>query len=173
MVEIKVEWTEKNVKEFVKYTMFTKGKAQKILTIAYAVCFLLVFIFGVIAYFVLSSPMFLIASGAALLLLAAYFLFMELTASKLAKSLYNANKDSDMNIVQLSAEDIIVCRDHTPVGRIPWATIAQIDQHKNAVYLTSSENALLLLEKERITGGTAEELEEIIKVKNAELSKTA
>lgn len=173
MVDLKIEWTNENVSEFVKYTMMTKGKTQKILTVVYAICFSVVLIASLIAFFVTGSWLFIMTAAASALLLGSFVLFMKITMKKLSISLYDANKDSDVNVIQLSSEDIIVCREGQPVGRIPWDSIAEIDVNKNAVYLTSKENALLLLEKERITGGTAEELDAIIKEKNAELSKKA
>lgn len=173
MVELKIEWNEKNISEFVKYNMFARGRFQKAMTIIYAVCFAAVLVLGIAAYAVTGSWLYLLASGAAMLMLASYYIFAAITTKSLAKKIYTANKDSGINIIQISADDIIVCSDGKPVGRIPWDTIAEIAENKGVVYMTSKDSALLLLEKKNITGGTAEELDEIIKVKNAELSKTA
>lgn len=172
MVDFNVEWNKENVWDFVKFNTLYRGRKQRFLIYSYAVCFIVVLAAGIVAFAVTKEMMLLFIALAALLIFAAYFfVFMGMMKSFAKKIL--AENASDKTTVSVTDLDIVVYDNGTPVGKVDWSSITQISVNKNAVYLITKENALLLLEYSSITSGTREEFDRIIEEKNAELSKKA
>lgn len=175
MVDIRTQWNEHNIKEYVKYMVFLKNKPSKIALISFAVCAALVFVFCLIVFFVFYYAFALIFALAILFLAAAYTLSFTFIIKRSTKNILKANAESELNRVMISKDDIIVFNDEEPVGTISWSRIADIyfNEKTQTAYLTSEGNAVLVLECKNILSGTAEELKDIIGAKRNELSKKA
>ena len=52
MVDIKTDWNEQNLKEYVKYTVFSKNKAIRMALIFFAVCGAVVIGFCLAMFFI-------------------------------------------------------------------------------------------------------------------------
>lgn len=173
MINADIKWTKENVWNFVKYNTFMKTKAQKIVLISYFVCFLVILTAGILSFCITQELTMLLISGAALILLVAYLFIFVFMMKNMAKKILAANQDDTQSSVQLDEEQIVVYNSGTPVGKIDWEKIGEIDVTKSAAYVMTKENALMLLEYSFITEGTKDELVELLVKKNAELSKKA
>ena len=175
MVDIKTEWNERNLKEYVKYAVFSKNKTTKIALISFAVCGVLVLAFCLTVFFAFGYTFALIFVLTIVLLAIAYTVFFAFTVKNCTKNILKANSETELNRVMISSEDIIGFNNDEPIGVISWGKMADIhfNEKSQAVYLTTEGNAVLILEYKNILSGTVQELKEIIGAKSDELSKKA
>ena len=175
MVDIKTQWNEQNIKEYVRYTVFTRSKAAKIALIAFAVCWVLILSFCLTAFFAFGYDFALVFALMIVVLAVVYTLFFVFTIKNAAKNILKANAESELNRVMISNDDIIGFNNEEPIGTINWNKMADIyfDDKAQTAYLSTEGNAVLILECKNILSGTAEELKDIIGTKRNELSKKA
>ena len=175
MVDIRTEWNEQNLKEYVKYTVFSKNKTAKIALISFAVCCVLILVFCLAVFFALGYAFVLIFVLTIVLIAAVYAVFFAFTVKNCTKNILKANSDAELNRVMISSEDIIVFNDDEPIGTISWDKMADIyfNEKLQAAYLTTKGNAVLILECKNIVSGTAQELKEIVGAKRDKLSEKA
>lgn len=175
MVDIKTEWNEQNLKEYVKYAVFSKNKITKIALISFAACGALVLAFCLTVFFAFGYTFALIFVLVIILLAIAYALFFAFTIRNSAKSILKANLETELNRVMISDEDIIGFNYEEPIGTISWDKMADIyfNEKLQTAYLTTKGNAVLILECRNILSGTAQELKEIVGAKRDKLSEKA
>ena len=175
MVDIKTDWNEQNLKEYVKYTIFSRNKTSKLALISLAVCCGFVFAFSLVLYFAFDYAFGLVFAGLAVLLSAGFAAFFTFNISSCTKRILKANGESELNRVMISEDDIIAFNGDEPIGTIPWSRMADIyfNEKSQTAYLTTEGNAALILECSKILSGNAEELKEIIGKKRDELSELA
>ena len=175
MVDIKTDWNEQNLKEYVKYTIFLRNKASKIALISFAVCGALILAMCIAVFFVFSYAYALIFALIIVLLAVSYAVFFALNIKSCTSRILKANAESELNRVMISEDDIICFDGDEPVGTISWSKMADIhfSEKAQAAYLTTKGNAVLILECKNILSGTADELKEVIGKKRNELPKEA
>ena len=175
MVDIKTDWNEQNLKEYVKYTIFSRNKTVKITLISFALCCVFILAFCLIVFFVFDYILTLILAGMIVVLAIAFAAFFAFNIKSSTKKILKANAESDLNRVMISEEDIICFNDEEPIGTVSWSKMADIyfNERVQTAYLTTERNAALILECSNILSGTADELKEIIGKKRDELSKKA
>lgn len=175
MVDIKTDWNEQNLKEYVKYTILLRNKIAKIALIFFAVCGVFILAFCVTAFFVFEYSFALVFAAVILLIAAGYIVFFVFNIRSCAKSILKANTETELNRVMISEDDIICFNDDEPVGTVSWSRMVDIyfNEKAQTAYLTTKGNAVLILECKNILAGTAEELKEIIGKKRDELPKEA
>lgn len=175
MVDIKTEWNEQNLKEYVKYSVFLKNKTTRIALIFFPVCCVLIIAFCLTISFAFRYTFALVFVFIIMLLAVVYTVFFALTVKNCTKNILQANSDAELNRVMISSEDIIGFNDDEPIGVISWSKMADIyfDEKKQTAYLTTEGNAVLILECKNILSGTAQELKEILGEKRDKLSKKA
>ena len=175
MVDIKSEWNEENLKEYVKYTIFLRNKISKIALISFAVCGVFIFAVCTAVYFVFSYAFALVFALIIALIAISYVVFFAYNIKRCTNSILKANAESELNRVMISKDDIICFNDDEPVGTISWSKMADIyfNEKEQAAYLTTKGNAVLILECKNIMSGTADELKEVISKKRNELPKEA
>ena len=175
MVDIKTDWTEKNLKEYVKYTVFSKNKFFVIALISFAMFGVLIVALCLTVFFLFKYIFSLVFAGIIVLLEIGFAAFLTLNINSCSKRVLKANAESELNRVMISEDDIIAFNDDEPIGTISWSKMADIyfNEKVQAAYLTTETNAALILECSNILSGTAEELKEIIGKKRDELSKKA
>lgn len=173
MVDIKTEWNEENLKEYVKYTIFLRNKVSKIALISFAVCAVFFVSFCFAVFFVMKYAFALIFALIIVLIAVSYAVFFAINIKSCTKNILKANAESELNRIMISKDDIICFNSDEPVGTISWSKMADIyfNEKAQAAYLTSKGNAVLILECKNIISGTADELKEIIGKKRDELSK--
>lgn len=172
MVDFKVDWNKRNVWDFVKYSTLFRTKMQRIMFITYFVCCAVVLVMGIVAYIATKELYMLIIALAVLVIFLIYsgavFLMMKSFAKKILKE--NEGGETTVSITDL---DIMVYEKGEFIGKVDWSSVSQISVVKDAVYIITKENALLLLEYSNIIHGERAEFDRIIGEKNAELSKKA
>ena len=175
MVDIKTDWNEQNLREYVKYTLFLRNKATKTALISFAVCGVLIIAFCLAAFFALNYGFALVFALIIVLLAVTYVIFFAVNIKSCTKNILKANAESELNRIMISNEDIICFNGDEPVGTISWSKMADVyfNEKAQAAYLTSKGNAVLILECKNILSGTADELKDIIGKKHDELSKEA
>lgn len=175
MVDIKTDWNEQNIKEYVRYTVFLRNKVSKTAVTALAVCSAVLFAFCITMFFIFGYIISLIFALMIVLITAIYVAFFAFATKNAAKHIQKTNAESELNRVMISEDDIIGFNDEEPLGTISWSKISDIyfDEKLQAAYLTSQRNAVLILECKNILYGTAEELKAIVEAKRNELSKKA
>ena len=173
MVDIKTEWNEENLKEYVKYTIILRNKVLKIAIISFAVCAVFIISFCLAAFFALKYTFTLIFALIIVLFVVSYAAFFAINVKICTKNILKANAESELDRVMISEDDIICFNGDEPVGTISWSKIADVcfSEKAQAAYLTSKGNAVLILECKNILSGSADELKEIIGKKRDELSK--
>lgn len=173
MVDIKTGWTENNLREYVKYTVFLRNKFSMIALISFAVLGAVIIALCLTIFFVFDYILALVFAGIIVLFAIGFAAFLKLNINSCSKRVLKANEESDLNRVMISEDDIIVFNDDEPIGRISWSKMADIyfNEKVQAAYLTTEKNAALILECSNILSGTADEFKEIIEKKRYELSK--
>ena len=175
MVDIKTDWNEQNLKEYVKYTIFLRNKTSKIALISFAVCGALILAMCIAVFFVFSYVYALIFALIIVLLAVSYAVFFAINIKSCTNRILKSNAESELNRVMISEDDIICFDGDEPVGTISWSKMADIyfSEKAQAAYLTTKGNAVLILECKNILSGTDDELKEVIGKKRNELPKEA
>lgn len=173
MVDIKTDWNEQNLKEYVKYTVFLRNKTVRTSLIFFVGCGAFTLAFCLIIFFIFNYILTLIFAGTILLLAIGFFAFFSFSIKSSTKKILKVNAGSELNRVMISEEDIVCFNDDEPIGTISWSKMTDIyfNEKIQTAYLTTERNAALILECSNILLGTADELKEIIGKKRDELSK--
>ena len=175
MVDIKTDWNEKNLKEYIKYTFFIRNKAVRISLISFAACGAFILLFCLTVFFVFGYIFTLFFAVTIVFFAIVFAAFFTFSIKSSIKKILKENAESELNRVMISEDDIICFNDEEPIGAISWSKMADIyfNEKAQTAYLTTERNAALILECSNILSGTAEELKGIIGKKRDELSKKA
>jgi len=169
MTEFKFERKKENIDDYIKASLFTNNLAHKILIAALALCLLTVAVFGVVLFVMTDNFTMLIMTAAALILGAAYPIFLSLFIKSITKKLTKENPDENGVTIGVSENDILLIRNNVPCGVIEWSDITDIMEGKTGFFLTEKEGALIILGKNSLHSGSFEETREILTKKKAAL----
>ena len=174
MVDIKADWNERNLKEYVKYTI-SKNKISKISLLFFTICSVFILVFCLTAFFAFKYVFALVFALVIVLIAAGYVVFFAVSIKRFTQSMLKANAEPELNRIMISDDDILCFNGDEPIGTLSWSKMADIyfNEKEQAAYLTSKGNAVLILECKNILSGTSDELKEIIRKKRDELSKEA
>ncbi len=175
MTEVKIVWTERNVWNFVKYTIISKSAQQKFFFISILVCFVFIMITSIVTATVLQNTITLIISVCVPVFLLAYTVGYYFILKNYAKKIYNVNKDITDSSALISEEIIVICKNGVPKGTVSWSMVNSISINEKlaAFYIMTKENSLLLLEEANITNGSKEQLVKLLKRKKDEIEQAA
>lgn len=175
MVEIKTSWTEENLKEYYKYTFFTQKVLPKILLVILPILYLVIVAYCVIVYINLNFTFTLIFAIVMTVVFALSGLIFVYMLKSIVKNTLKANENSEFNRAVISKDAIILFNNEKPYGELDWEKIKKISVNEkySAVYLSTEENAVLILESKNIINGTWDLLKEIAAEKNDKLPKKA
>ncbi|MCM1488801.1 MAG: hypothetical protein NC203_10595 [Firmicutes bacterium] len=175
MVEIKTSWTEENLSEYYKYTIFSSKKLPKILLAVLPIMYLAIVAYCLAVFIRMKYTLTLVFALVMTLIFAvSVIIFFSMTKSIIRNAL-KANEDSDFNRAMVDKDAIILLKDEKPLGELEWDKIKTISLNEkfSAVYLSTDEDALLILESKNIINGSWDSLKEIVREKNDKLSKKA
>lgn len=173
MVEVKLQWNESNLKEYVKYTSFTQNTLSKAALIVFSICYVMIFAFCMIMAFAFNYY-FMIGVALILTLLVGIFaVFMVLWLKSYIKNALKANSESDINNVLVCTDALLLLNEDEPLGKIDYENVKEIvfNEKNGASYIITKGDAVLILENKNIMLGTCEELKKILEEKKSELSK--
>lgn len=175
MVEIKTKWTEENLKEYTKFVTFSAGKLSKVMFISVLALYFIVVAGCLALYFAMKFTVALVMAIGFTCFLAVCVLFFALTIKDFVKTTLKSSENEEFDSVLINTENIFICKDQQPIGELEWDKITKIyfNEKCGAVYLSTSENAVLILEYKNIVSGTEQELRETVKKKYDKLSKKA
>lgn len=165
MVEIKTEWTADNLKKYAEFVFFRKNKFAKVMLIIFPLVFIALVI-GCLAIFFLMKLFFGLIMAAVLVLFSGIcFVFLRFAINEFVKNALETNGASDFDSALLSGEAIFICKNGEPVGQLSFERLASIDfdERAGAVYLSTVENAVLILEFKNIIKGSKQELTKAVK----------
>lgn len=162
MITAKIEWTEENIWDYIKYITFQKGKRNKILIISYAICILLVLTMGITSAIVTGQGLIFAVTGVAVLVLAGYGGFFVYTLKKYAKTIMEVNKDVTFDRIEFEDGGIYVFSGDKENGIIDWEKIQSADYSDKTAYLMTVGNSLLIIEENKIEIGTIEQLKALV-----------
>lgn len=173
MVEIKSVWTEENLKEYARYNTFSKGVFSRFMVIALIALYAVVVVGCLILYFMTELVFALIMPVIFTLFLVGCFLFLVSTMKEFVKNALKTGENEDFDSVLIDTDNIFICKEQQPIGQLDWDKITKIgiNEKAGAVYLSTEENAVLILEFKNIVKGTEKELRETVKEKYDKLSK--
>lgn len=174
MVEVKIDWTEENLKEYCKFNLFGKSKHSIILLIVLAVVYIVLVTGCVVLYVALNFYQSLILAAMLTVFFGAGALFLRSVMNSIVKKAMEENKDSHFERVIVGEHSIMVCQGGKPIGELMWDKVTGIYFNNKAetVYLNASDDAVLILEKKNIINGSMEELSKIAKEKQREHTKS-
>ena len=173
MVEVKIEWTEKNLKEYCMYNLFGKTKRILALVIMLIAIYLALVTGCIVLYFTYDFYQGLILAGMLTVFWAAGALFLRSVINSTVKKAVEENKDRPDQSVILGEHSVLICHGGDPVGEVKWDKITEVyfNDRAQTVYLNTGNDAVLMLEQKNIVSGTMEELREIVKEKRRETAK--
>lgn len=175
MVEIKTLWSEENLKEYYRFTIFSQRKLPKILLAVFPILYLLMVTICLIVFIQMQISTMLVLAiliTVGFAISAVIILFM---IKSVIKETLKANENSEFNKAVISKDAIILFKDEKPLGALDWEKIGKIsvNEKASAIYLSAGENEMLILESKNIINGTWESLKEIVKEKYDKLSEKA
>lgn len=175
MVEIKTLWTEENLWQYYKYMIFSEKMLPKILLAVLPILYLVIVIYCLIVYINMQFLLTLVLAIVMTVIFALSAIIFIFMIKSIIKTTLKANENSNFNKAFISKDSIILFKDEKPLGELDWEKIKKISVNDkfSAVYLSTDENAVLILESKNIINGTWDTLKEIAAEKNDKLSKKA
>jgi|GEM_PF-2758176 len=162
MTDYAMKYSEKTMKEYVTYTM-TGGSAKKSLPIIFCTAALTAIpIAALIAYFMLNNPALLVVVFCALFFDVLFGIIVVVMRNIYTKKMLAAFAAFDGLVCSVSSESIIIARDGAPHSVFGWDKIDEMHEGKNAFYLKTKDELLVILQKDNVLSGTARETAEII-----------
>ncbi len=162
MTDYAMKYEKKTLREYVSY-MLTGGSGVGLLPlILCAAALTAIPIAALIGYFMTQNSAMLIVVFCALffdILFAAVFTVM---INVYANKLDQAFAAFDGLVCSVSSEKVILVRDGAPQNVIDWSRITEMYDGKNAFFLKTDDELLLILQKNNVLSGTAVETAEII-----------
>ena len=162
MIEAAIEWNEKNISDYVKYTVFGKNKSTKVYIALYAVFMALIAVVGVASAVITGIYWLLAASVVAVLLIAVFSLVLLSAVKKYTKDIFNVNSDNKIDGIEITASCIILKREGVSRAIIEWQMMATADFTDVYAFLTTSDGILMIIEKKNIKQGSLDELKQIV-----------
>ena len=164
MTEFKLNWSREAINEYID--LMIKGKSlQALPVILFTVCVVTLIASGIVMFALTGNILSILVSACGVLFGAAVIITLSFVKKSLYKKVTEAYKGLSDLVAAVSDKDIILIKNNLPYGIISWDKIDEITFGKKAFYLTTKENALLILEKNAVVSGVISEAEEVLKLK--------
>ncbi len=162
MIEAAIEWNEKNISDYVKYTVFGKNRFTKVYIVLYAVFMALIAVVGVVSAVITGIYWLLAASVVAILLIVVFSLVLLYAVKKYTTDILKVNSDNKIDGIEITASCIILKREGVSRAIVEWQTMASADFTGDYAFLTTSDGILMIIEKKNIKQGSLDELKQIV-----------
>lgn len=162
MIEAVIQWNEKNISDYVKYTVFGKNRFTKVYIILYAVFMALIAAVGVVSAVITGIYWLLAASVVAVLLIGVFSFILLYAVKKYTKDIIKVNSDNKIDGIEITASCIILMREGASRAIVEWQTMASADFSGDYAFLTTSDGLLMIIERDNIKQGSLEELKQIV-----------
>lgn len=162
MIEAVIEWNEKNISDYVRYTIFTKNRFTKVYIVLYAVFMMLIAAVGVVSALITGVYWLIAASVVAVLLIGAFSFILLYAVKKYTKDILKVNSDNKIDCVEITASCIVLKHDGASRAIIEWALMASADFSGDYSFLTTTDGILMIVERKNIKQGSFDELKQIV-----------
>lgn len=162
MTDYAMKYEKKTLREYVTY-MVTGGSGHGALPlIICAAALTAIPIAALVGYFITQNPAMLIVVFCALLFVILFAAVMTVLINTYTGKLEQAFAAFDGLVCSVSSEKVILVRDGAPQSVFGWDKITDMHDGKNAFFLRTDDELLLILQKNNVLSGTAAETAEII-----------
>ena len=175
MIKIKLDWNKENVGEFVRYSTAPKSKSHVFLTVAFYVVIAIIIALCIVMYAMTGEWLAIVGAGVSVIVAIVYNVGFRMVKKNLTNNILDLNLKTGFESVEVDYEKIVIHDSLGPLGKISWSNVTKIEKNNEcgAVYITTCDNAMILIEYKNITEGTREELDGIFEGMNEKLSKDA
>ena len=165
MTDFAMKYEKKTLREYVIY-MITGGSVHGSLPLIICAATLTAIpIAALIGYFMTNSTTMLIVAFCALLFVILFAVVMAVMINRFTSKLGQAFTAFDGIVCSVSSEKILLVRDGSPQNVIGWDKVSDMYDGKNAFFLKTDDELLIILQKDNVLSGTAAETAEIISEK--------
>ena len=165
MIDAVIDWNEKSIKEYVRYTIVEKNKSTKIGLAVYMALMAVIAVVALVAAFVTGMMWLLIATICAALMAGVFIAVLFYAINRYTKDIYEINSGSTLNGVEITATALCFKKDDISKGLIGWDSVTEVDFNKDTVYIATAEGFLVIVEKSKIKEGSIDELKKIVSEK--------
>lgn len=162
MTDFAMRCSEKSVKEYVRILMFGGTLGESLPMIMLGALLTAMPILGIVGYVMTQNAAMLIVTGCSVVFAITAAIVIAVIMKKSAAKLQAAYATQQNLVCAVAESGITVVRDNIPAHFIGWEKISDIHSGKNAFYLKTEDNVLLILEKDAVLSGELRETEEII-----------
>ena len=159
MIESELKYTQENVGEFVKYTIFRKNKSSGIYMICYLAAMVLIAVAGVVLAVVTQMWMFLLAVVVCLLLAVAFAL------KKYTNEIFGINSKNEYDAIEITAGSIVLKNGGAAKAIADWTAVASVDFYKSSAYIVTHDGYLFIVDENTVREGSLDELRQIAEEK--------
>ena len=164
MIESELKYTQENVGEFVKYTIFRKNKSSGIYMICYLAAMVLIAVAGVVLAAVTQMWMFLLAVVVCLLLIAAAMLAVAFALKKYTNEIFGINSKNEYDAIEITAGSIVL-KNGGAKAIADWTAVASVDFYKSSAYIVTHDGYLFIVDENTVRKGSLDELRQIAEEK--------
>lgn len=168
MTDFDMRCGKENAREYVK-TAITGNSVKKMLPMVICASLLTAMvIIGILGYIWTQNIAMIAISACAVALGIGAVFFLRHTINSTANKLLDAFGKLDGIVCSVSDREIIIVRDNRPTRVISWDSITEMSEGNTAFFLKEGEDGLMILGKDKVLSGTADETSRIIAQKLGE-----
>ena len=162
MTDYAMKYDKKTLREYVAY-MITGGTGIRMVPLILCAATLTAIpIASLIGYFITQNGIMLVVVFCALVFDILFAVILTVLVNICTKKLAQAFKAFDGIVCSVSSENVILVRDGAPRRVFGWERIADMHDGRNAFFLKTDDELLMILQKNNVLSGTADETAEII-----------
>ena len=162
MIDAILSWSESNVKEYVKYTIFSKNKNTKLYMILYALFMFIIAVGSVITAIATGMMWLLFAFVCAVILIVFFGLILVYSIKKYTADIIEINKGSTMDGIEITSTCLALKKEGVVTAKLGWENLISADFYGDYVFFNTVEGFLIIIGKNDIKKGSISELKEIV-----------
>ena len=165
MIDAVIGWNEKNIKEYVRYTIVEKNKNTRVGLTVYMALMAVIAVVALVSALVTGMMWLLIATICAALMAGVFIAVLFYAIRRYSKDIYEINSGSTLNGIEITASALCFKKDDVNKGIISWDSVNEVDFNKDTAYISTAEGFLIIIEGKDIKEGSIDELKKIVSEK--------
>ncbi|MBO6232090.1 MAG: hypothetical protein J6O50_16140 [Ruminiclostridium sp.] len=162
MTDFDMRCSEASAREYVKNAL-TGTTLRKALPSIFCAALITAMIFiGIIGYVMTQNAMMLIVTICAVVMGAGVIIFITMLVRSTAAKLMEAYGKHTGLVCSVGDSSITIVHDNRPVRIIGWESITEMYEGKTAFFIKAGEDQLMILGKDKVLSGSADETGELI-----------
>ncbi len=162
MTDYAMKYDKKTMSDYIVHTMTGGTTGGTALILICAALLVIVPVSSLIMYFITQMPALLIVTLSAVVMDIAVVMIMFIMVRTYSDKMLAAYSAFDGLVCSVSSERIIIVRDGSPQTVTPWDKVEDAYDGRRAFYLKTDNDMLIILQKDNVLSGTAQETSEII-----------